>query len=769
MSAKLSRPIAFVAAVILGVLSLYCSDTGFSRLQQFQQLKRTPIIPVAAVLSGENLLQGEVVAGGNLLKAPHSGKPSVYYRYTKKHRCKKDKRDSWCEVENKSNYTDFVLRDASGTIKVMPNANVRWKTPRVEHERIGEYLHSEWRIEPGQAVTILGYAEEQETNYQISFSGEHQLFPTITNQSAEGIFEKTNNQALLYCWGGVALAAAATLALMVALQFHRLIGFVSLLTLVVSGQLFVGSVNTVKLSKNNAQSQMQSLQMDAQNYLKRIFRKQGVQWDGWQHLDSLQQNVARLSDHDKAAVERKLQNLQLRLHHLQQNNQIIPGYSLFSATPPTHRSLFQALEQLNPLVPNKKLPPAEKTSSKSKWILLVIATIMALVTSITGISKVRVKRIMENIPTSKAAGLTMGLSEIKGTISTGSETAPKTDQTTDSAPLTTPYFHKPCVWYRHRIQENNSDRKGQDWETIADETHQRAFRVVDDTASISVNLEGAQVITSHKQSTREGRRRHKVEWLEEGDQCYLIGNCALPFVDSGKEPLSLELSKPEDGRPFIISNSSESTLLFNMAFSGMLLITLGMSLSLGAMLMWFNLTTEVTLAHLFLLGILPPLLFLIITIVLHYNDIVFLKQRVNRNRANISVALQKRFDNINHLIPVLQKYLDHESKLLNQLTALRTENQTSQQSSTHLPHYLKQEHGFLLELSATLERYPDLKSHQVIHAFNQRLIALETELAFIKDAYNNAVEVFNTRIQSFPDNILNLILKYETETFLRLK
>ena len=66
-----------------------------------------------------------------------------------------------------------------------------------------------------------------------------------------------------------------------------------------------------------------------------------------------------------------------------------------------------------------------------------------------------------------------------------------------------------------------------------------------------------------------------------------------------------------------------------------------------------------------------------------------------------------------------------------------------------------------------LEQYPQLQSNSVIEQFSQSLTKLENDLAYARSAYNDAVEIYNSRINTFPDNMLAKQLKLTKKRWLR--
>ena len=61
--------------------------------------------------------------------------------------------------------------------------------------------------------------------------------------------------------------------------------------------------------------------------------------------------------------------------------------------------------------------------------------------------------------------------------------------------------------------------------------------------------------------------------------------------------------------------------------------------------------------------------------------------------------------------------------------------------------------GALGKLLAVFEQYPDLKANQNVHALQEELSSTENRVAFARQAFNDAVMSYNTKRESFPDNV----------------
>src|SRR6266850_2829823 len=61
--------------------------------------------------------------------------------------------------------------------------------------------------------------------------------------------------------------------------------------------------------------------------------------------------------------------------------------------------------------------------------------------------------------------------------------------------------------------------------------------------------------------------------------------------------------------------------------------------------------------------------------------------------------------------------------------------------------------GALGRLIAVFEQYPDLKANQNVLSLQEELSSTENKIAFSRQAYNDSVMEYNTKRESFPDNI----------------
>ncbi|HEU5179135.1 MAG TPA: LemA family protein, partial [Burkholderiales bacterium] len=160
------------------------------------------------------------------------------------------------------------------------------------------------------------------------------------------------------------------------------------------------------------------------------------------------------------------------------------------------------------------------------------------------------------------------------------------------------------------------------------------------------------------------------------------------------------------------------------------------------------------------LGIIVALALWAITI---YNGLVALRNRFKNAFSQIDVQLKRRYDLIPNLVETAKGYLKHERETLEAVIKARNQAIAAAQTAAANPGNpaamagLGQAEGALAgtlgRLFALAEAYPDLKANQNMMAIQEELTSTENKVAFARQAFNDSVMEYNTRRESFPDNI----------------
>jgi LemA protein len=133
-----------------------------------------------------------------------------------------------------------------------------------------------------------------------------------------------------------------------------------------------------------------------------------------------------------------------------------------------------------------------------------------------------------------------------------------------------------------------------------------------------------------------------------------------------------------------------------------------------------------------------------------YNGLIAIRENVNKSWANIDVILKQRYDEIPQLIKICEQYVEFEQGMIDRVLQAREKMVRGESLSDKAAGASELTAG-LKGLLAVGESYPDLKSNTNFLQIQGRLSSLEENLADRREFYNDSVNVYNTRIQQFPD------------------
>ena len=159
-----------------------------------------------------------------------------------------------------------------------------------------------------------------------------------------------------------------------------------------------------------------------------------------------------------------------------------------------------------------------------------------------------------------------------------------------------------------------------------------------------------------------------------------------------------------------------------------------------------------------------------------YNKLVQLKNRFKNAFAQIDVQLKRRYDLIPNLVETAKGYLKHEREVLEAVIKARNQASNAMQKASADPGNSEAIQGLigaentlsgtLGRLFALVEAYPDLKANQNMMQLSEELTTTENKVSFARQAFNDAVMVYNTAREVFPNNIVaNMFAFKEAQLF----
>jgi LemA protein len=144
---------------------------------------------------------------------------------------------------------------------------------------------------------------------------------------------------------------------------------------------------------------------------------------------------------------------------------------------------------------------------------------------------------------------------------------------------------------------------------------------------------------------------------------------------------------------------------------------------------------------------------IVIWFVAAYNGFVTLKNRAIEAWADIEVQLKRRYDLIPNLVSTVKGYATHESTAFEKVTQARAAAMGAKSTGEHgkTEAVLGQA---ITGLFGIAEAYPDLKANKNFLELQRELSDTENKIQASRRFYNGQVRDLNTKIESFPGNII---------------
>jgi LemA protein len=161
------------------------------------------------------------------------------------------------------------------------------------------------------------------------------------------------------------------------------------------------------------------------------------------------------------------------------------------------------------------------------------------------------------------------------------------------------------------------------------------------------------------------------------------------------------------------------------------------------------------------LGILVVIVVLLIGM---YNSLVQLRVRADNAWSDIDIQLKRRHDLIPNLVETVKGYATHEKGTFENIAKLRSQamQATTPGDKAEAENQLT---GAVKSLFAVAENYPQLKASEEFTQLQGSLNQTEESIQNARRYYNAVVRDLNTKLQSFPTNILAGMFGFQQRQF----
>ena len=162
--------------------------------------------------------------------------------------------------------------------------------------------------------------------------------------------------------------------------------------------------------------------------------------------------------------------------------------------------------------------------------------------------------------------------------------------------------------------------------------------------------------------------------------------------------------------------------------------------------------------------ILGVLIFIAVLLIAMYNGLVQLRVRADNAWSDIDVQLKRRHDLIPNIVETVKGYAAHEKGTFEDIAKFRS---MAMQASAPADKAAAENQltGALKSLFAVAENYPDLKASAEFTQLQGSLNEVEDTIQNARRYYNAVVRDLNTKIQSFPTNLLAGMFGFQQKQF----
>lgn len=738
---------------ILAIAALLVQQFSLDTIRDIRKLERIPLTPIGVDLPGPVRCRGVVkqLPDTELLQSHWTATSCVWYRAVKEvETTDSEGNTSWDTVFNESKGIDFLLTEDNAAIEIDYSPDANFSIPKTWRKTQGKERFTEYRIELSDRLYIVGMITMGTDGASvIQFTEPGEYIPII---SKSPIAEARASRAVITTISiiiSLFFASAACVCFALAFRLHNALGFVTAIGIIEVLFLLAGGF---LMMSHDLKSAHQSFNTQQEAGLKIVisgfhaldipfngtwtdtaaFEKAKTAKDPGQRLVAIRSDLAARAQRTASVRDRFPQSAVAWVMGIPPTPKILADGEQATASTAT----------IKPAIPNILFPIG----------IVVVGAVTALFGLIVGFKKIKLKRLIENIPTTPTNDVEIGITEICGTV----------HSCEDIEPLTGPLTDHPCVWFRYLIQEWRGSGKNRRLHTIEDRKRGQVFLCTDNSGSIPVASHGARIISGRKAKKSRGNRVYTEYSLRPTDPVYVLGSAEIDPTTGD----SLRIEQDPQGLPFLISNLPERRIKTREIVGAFWHFACGIAATAAIILGLLLFTGRIAAIDQLLAACASIAVVALVVIIIMYNDLIFLRQRVAWARSNIEVALKKRVDLLPQLEAIAKGYMKYEQEVLPLLTRLR--NAWSMRGKTDTPEEsVAVSNNATDGLLALREQYPNLKADTTTEQLMRGIVALENEIAARRDGYNAAVERYHARMHAIPEVFLAKTFAFKEEPLLR--
>ena len=157
---------------------------------------------------------------------------------------------------------------------------------------------------------------------------------------------------------------------------------------------------------------------------------------------------------------------------------------------------------------------------------------------------------------------------------------------------------------------------------------------------------------------------------------------------------------------------------------------------------------------------------LVVWAVIAFNLLVRDRNRVAQSWSDVDVQLLRRHELVPRLVELVKGYSGYEKALHTSLAELRAQGE--RQSPAARGDLERSVGSGVGRLIALVEAYPDLEASENFLDLQKQLADTENQIQYARRYYNGAVNLYNNRLQRFPDLLIAGAFNFKAAEFFQL-
>ncbi len=153
-------------------------------------------------------------------------------------------------------------------------------------------------------------------------------------------------------------------------------------------------------------------------------------------------------------------------------------------------------------------------------------------------------------------------------------------------------------------------------------------------------------------------------------------------------------------------------------------------------------------------------------LLMSYNSLVTLRNRVREAWSQIDIQLKRRASLIPNLVETVKGYAKHEKEVFENVTKARSALMGAEDPA-HKAAANDMLTGALKSLFAVAEAYPNLRASENFKALQDEISDTETKVAASRQFYNTNVLDLNNTIETFPTMLIANMFGFKQEEFFK--